>query len=297
MRIASFTVNERLGYGAVEGDAGNRTVVDVSRDPAFAGCRGLAAALSAFGVAGFCSAVEASRHRYALADVALEPVVTDADKYLCVGLNFRSHAEEAAQPIPERPALFLRSVSSFVGHEQAVLAPMISEQFDYEGELAVVIGRRGRHIPIETAMDWVLGYTCCAENSVRDWQGHSRQVTPGKNFHCSGALGPWCVTTDEAPDLASMTIRTRLNGQEVQRGDTGDFIFSIPELIAYVSLFAELRPGDVIATGTPPGVGAAQRPPLWLKPGDRLEVAIDGIGTLVNTVRADQSNGKDIAAS
>jgi 2-keto-4-pentenoate hydratase/2-oxohepta-3-ene-1,7-dioic acid hydratase in catechol pathway len=162
--------------------------------------------------------------------------------------------------------------------------PFASEQFDYEGELAVVIGKTARHVPAARALDYVAGYSCFAENSLRDFQRHAAQATPGKNFFASGAFGPWITTTDEIKDPGRLMLTTRLNGTQVQHESTADLIFSVPELIAYMSIWTELRPGDVISTGTPSGVGMARKPPLWLKAGDRLEIEIEGIGTLENTV-------------
>jgi 2-keto-4-pentenoate hydratase/2-oxohepta-3-ene-1,7-dioic acid hydratase in catechol pathway len=212
------------------------------------------------------------------------PPIPDADKILCVGLNYRRHAAEAGMQIPPRPSIFVRFNSSQVGHEQAIVRPALSEQFDYEGELAVVIGKPTRHISAERALEVVAGYSCFAENSVRDFQRHSNQATPGKNFVASGAFGPWMVTADEIADPNRLMLVTRLNGEEVQRESTADMIFSVAEQIAYVSAFTELLPGDVISTGTPSGVGMARQPPLWLKAGDRLEVEIENIGTLRSRV-------------
>ena len=220
-------------------------------------------------------------------DVEFLLPVTSPAKIVCVGLNYRDHAQEAAVEPQTHPSLFPRFADTLVGHRQAVVAPSISTQFDYEGELAVIIGRRAWRVATADALGHVAGYACLAENSVRDFQFHSRQVTPGKNFPASGALGPWLTTADEVPDPSALELMTRLNGEVVQQASLADLIFDVPSLIAYVSLFTPLMPGDVIATGTPAGVGGARKPPLWLKPGDTLEVEIPGVGHLVNPIVAE----------
>jgi len=219
-----------------------------------------------------------------LAGLRLLPPVPAPRKILCVGLNYGRHVAEAGRELPAHPSMFARFADSFVGHEAPVWKPRLSDKFDYEGELAVVIGRAGRHIAARDALSHVAGYTCMAENSVRDFQKHNAQVTPGKNFERSGAIGPWLVTADEVGDPARLQVITRLNGTVMQQGDVSDLIFPIPELIAYISAFTPLSPGDVIATGTPEGVGSSRKPPRFLAVGDTLEVEIPGIGTLVNTV-------------
>ncbi|EJO29826.1 fumarylacetoacetate hydrolase family protein [Achromobacter marplatensis] len=219
-----------------------------------------------------------------LAGLRLLPPVPAPRKILCVGLNYGRHVVEAGRELPAHPSMFARFADSFVGHEAPVWKPRLSDKFDYEGELAVVIGRAGRHIAARDALSHVAGYTCMAENSVRDFQKHNAQVTPGKNFERSGAIGPWLVTADEVGDPARLQVITRLNGTVMQQGDVSDLIFPIPELIAYISAFTPLSPGDVIATGTPEGVGSSRKPPRFLAVGDTLEVEIPGIGTLVNTV-------------
>ncbi len=227
-----------------------------------------------------------------LGEAVLEaPVLTDA-RIICVGLNFRSHAEELGMAIPERPSVFPRFSSSLVGPGADVVLPAASAQLDYEVELAAVIGRHGRHIPASEAAAHVLGYTCMAENSVRDWQTHNRQVFPGKNFDGSGAIGPWIVTPDEMPPTADLRFETLVNGEVRQQGVGTDMIFSVEDCIAYVSTFMALRPGDVIALGTPPGVAFGKPDPQWLKDGDVVEMRISGIGSLCNTVRAEQRGEK-----
>lgn len=219
---------------------------------------------------------------FALSDVALLPPEPDAPRIFCIGLNYKSHVNETGRDLPPVPTLFLRTHESVVGHGAPLRKPALSEQFDYEGELAVVIGRGGRHIPEAQALSHVFGYTCLNDGSVRDYQKHS--VTAGKNFDQGGAWGPWIVTADEIPDPTRLTLVTRLNGMEVQRSTTDLLIYSIETCISYVSKFTELLPGDVIATGTPAGVGSRRTPQLWMKPGDTVEVDISSIGVLRNPV-------------
>jgi 2-keto-4-pentenoate hydratase/2-oxohepta-3-ene-1,7-dioic acid hydratase in catechol pathway len=188
---------------------------------------------------------------------------------------------------PSHPVLFVRFHDSIVGHGQPLLLPPSSVQFDYEGELAVVIGKRARRVRKEQALDYVAGYACFNDGSIRDFQRHSQQFTPGKNFHHSGSFGPWLVTTEEVPDPSKLTLTTRLNGQVVQHESVGELCFDIPQLIEYCSTWAELQPGDVIVTGTPGGVGAGRTPPLWMRNGDNVEVEISGIGVLRNPVVAE----------
>ncbi len=213
-----------------------------------------------------------------LAELEFLPVIPDPDLIACAGINYRSHASETGREIPKQPSMFLRRANTLVGHEGEMIRPTVSSNFDFEGELTVVIGRGGRHIPIERALDHVAGYTCFVDGSVRDYQKFS--VTSGKNFPGTGPLGPWLVTADEIPDPTKLTLMTRLNGQEMQRSGTNLLIYSIPQIIAFCSDFTPLSPGDIIATGTPDGVGHRRDPPLWMKPGDVLEVEITGIGTL-----------------
>lgn len=221
--------------------------------------------------------------------VKLLPPIPQPEKILCIGLNYYLHAREVDMPVPSNPSVFTRYPNSFVGQHDDVLRPRESEQFDYEAELAVVIGRGGRRISESRAMEHVAGYCCMAENSVRDWQRHSAQATPGKNFFHSGAFGPWLVTPDEAGDISQLQLTGRLNQEVVQQDTLDQLIFSVPRLIAYLSTFTELVPGDVIATGTPAGVGLSRKPQRWLRPGDVFEVEITGLGTLRNTVADDKT--------
>jgi 2-keto-4-pentenoate hydratase/2-oxohepta-3-ene-1,7-dioic acid hydratase in catechol pathway len=217
-------------------------------------------------------------------DARFLPPIPEPRRILCVGVNYDAHRVETGRSPSEHPTLFVRFPSSLVGHGEPLVRPAASTRFDFEGELAVVIGRAGRHIGREEALGHVAGYACFDDGSVRDYQRHTSQFTPGKNFDRSGGFGPWLVTTDEIPDPSAMELTTRVNGQVVQRAPTSDLVFDVPSLIAYISTFTTLEPGDVIATGTPSGVGDKRDPPLYLRPGDTLEVEISGIGTLRHPV-------------
>jgi len=204
-------------------------------------------------------------------------------KILCVGVNYRPHIEEMGREIPEYPVVFVRFPGSLVGDGEALLRPRVSEQFDFEGELAVVIGKPARHVSKDDAYDYIGGYCCFMDGSVRDWQRHTGQFTAGKNFERSGAIGP-VVPASDVQDPSALQLTTRVNGKVMQEGRIADLVFAIPTLVEYCSTFAELQPGDVIATGTPGGVGAARKPPVWLRDGDSVEVEIPGLGVLRNPV-------------
>jgi len=213
-----------------------------------------------------------------LDEIKFLPVIPQPGKILCAGINYRSHAAEMARELPKQPSMFIRFADTLVGHGGELIRPKVSDHFDFEGELALVIGKGGRHIAAEHALEHVAGYTCFVDGSVRDYQKFS--VTSGKNFPGTGLLGPWLVTRDEIPDPGRLTLMTRLNGKEVQHATTDLLIYSIPQIIAFCSDFTALAPGDVISTGTPEGVGHGRKPPLWMKAGDTLEVEITGIGVL-----------------
>ena len=206
------------------------------------------------------------------------PVITQPTKILCAGINYRSHAAETGREVPEQPSMFIRFPDTLVSHEGEMIRPKASTNFDYEGELAIVIGRGGRHIKPDRVIDHIAGYTCFVDGSVRDYQKFS--VTAGKNFPATGPLGPWMVTTDELTDVTRLTLTTRLNGREMQRSGTDVLIHSVPQIVSFCSTFTQLYPGDIIATGTPEGVGQRRNPPVWMKSGDVLEVEISEIGTL-----------------
>jgi 2-keto-4-pentenoate hydratase/2-oxohepta-3-ene-1,7-dioic acid hydratase in catechol pathway len=230
-------------------------------------------------------AEQAARHAdYRLEDVTLLPPIPDPEKILCVGLNYTSHIREGGREPPPKPIIFTRYPNSQVGHGAAMVRPNASETFDYEGELAVIIGRRCRHVRKADADSVIAGYSCYNDGSIREWQRHSTQFIPGKNFFHSGAFGPWIVTPEEMGEIKEAQLMTRLNGMEQQHATIDDLCFDIPTLIEYISTFTQLEAGDVIVTGTTGGVGAYQKPPLWMKPGDTVEVEVTGIGVLRNTV-------------
>lgn len=217
---------------------------------------------------------------YRCDEITFLPVIPNPDKVLCVGINYGAHAAETGRGIAGAPSLFSRFADTLVGHGRPVQRPRISTHLDFEGELAVVIGRPGHHIPRETALSHVAGYCCFMDGSIRDYQKHS--VTAGKNFPATGGLGPWLVT--EGVDPGALTLTTRLNGEVVQEASTAAMIHDVAAIIAYASQITPLTPGTVIATGTPEGVGSRRVPPLWMKPGDVVEVSITGLGTLRNPI-------------
>lgn len=222
-----------------------------------------------------------------LENVRLLPVIPDPSKILCAGLNYEEHRVESGREKTEKPTIFLRVAESQIGHMAPVPVPTVSTQVDYEGEIAVVVGRGGRNIPLATAMDHVFGYSCYNDVSIRDWQRHTTQWIPGKNFDGTGPFGPWLVTADEMQAAAQpIELTTRLNGQVVQHAYSDQMTFSIAEQIAYCSTFTTLRPGDVLVTGTPGGVGVKRNPQLFMKAGDVVEIEVSGVGVLRNPVTA-----------
>jgi 2-keto-4-pentenoate hydratase/2-oxohepta-3-ene-1,7-dioic acid hydratase in catechol pathway len=220
--------------------------------------------------------------------VALRAPVLPDTKILCVGLNYRDHVLETGRDLPEKPVIFTRFPDSLVGPGEAVVIPAASHRLDFEAELAVVIGKEGRAISTDRALDHVLGYTVLNDGSVRDFQRHTGQFTPGKNFVGSGAVGPWITTADEVGELGPQRIELRIDGEVMQSSTLDQLIFGVPELIAYISTFTVLRPGDIIATGTPGGVGVAREPRRWLQPGERVEISLERVGVLENPVVAER---------
>lgn len=278
MKFASFEIDGRKTYGTRAGD-GIKEAGDELRSK-FADLRTVisANALSELGA-------DTSGRTYAMDDVAFLPLIPSPDKIICVGVNYRPHILEMGREIPDYPVLFVRFPGSMVGHDQNLVRPRASQKYDFEGELAIVIGKPARHVKREDAFEYIAGYCCFMDGSVRDWQKHTMQFTAGKNFSGSGAVGPWLVSRDEIPVPAALQLTTRVNQSVMQEGTLGELLFDIPYLIEYCSTFIELLPGDIIATGTPGGVGAARTPPVWLKNGDVVEVDIAGIGLLRNVVK------------
>lgn len=220
--------------------------------------------------------------------VALLPPVSGSGKILCVGLNYRDHAAESAMALPDFPTVFVRFRSGLVAHNAPLVRPKVSSRFDFEGELAAIIGKPGRAIPEADALDHVAGYTIFNDGSIRDYQLQTSQWTMGKNFDATGAVGPVFVTADELPPgAAGLRLETRLNGETMQSASTNDLVFDVPRLVSLLSVAMTLEPGDMIVTGTPSGVGFARKPPVFMQPGDVCEVSIEGIGVLRNRVVAE----------
>jgi 2-keto-4-pentenoate hydratase/2-oxohepta-3-ene-1,7-dioic acid hydratase in catechol pathway len=278
MKLLSFVHQGRRAWGAID-DRGLIAELGDGRAPAPDLKRFLM-----LDQAERAAAVAAARFDIPAASVAFLPVIPDPDQVFCVGSNYENHRVEAARPRSRHPGVFIRLASSLTGHETPIPLSRVSSALDYEAELAVVIGRPGRYIREADAFDHVAGYCCFNDASFRDWQQHTHQISPGKNFPGTGALGPVMVTPDEVPDLGALRLQARLNGEVMQSATIAQMIFSIPQIIAYVSGFAHLAVGDVIATGTPGGVGFLRDPPVFMKPGDLVEIEIDRLGVLRNPI-------------
>ena len=223
------------------------------------------------------------------AQLTLLPVIPNPDKIVCVGLNYHDHVKETGRELTEKPAIFLRLNDSQVAHGQNMVRPLESHRLDYEGEIAVIIGKGGRRIQEADAWNHIAGYACYNDGSVRDWQNFTTQWIPGKNFFKTGGFGPWMVTADEIAPNRVMTLTTKLNGQEMQRTTTDMMIHSIPRQLAFISTVIPLKAGDVIVTGTPGGVGNKRTPQVFMKPGDVIEIEVDAIGVLRNGIEDDHA--------
>ncbi|MCC6076064.1 fumarylacetoacetate hydrolase family protein [Pseudomonas sp. GCM10022188] len=277
MKLLSFRVNGQESWGALT-EAG---IVDLGKVSGYALLR---VALEHNALPELPAMIEQAGDALRLEDVELLPVVPHPPKIFCIGTNYHDHRIETGREVPEKPVVFARFANSQVAHGQPIIRPRVSEQLDFEGEIAIIIAKRGRNIAEADAWEYVAGYAPYNDGTIRDWQRHTHQWIPGKNFVATGGFGPWMVTRDEIADGADISLVTRLNGQEVQRTSAHLMIFSIPQLIAYCSTFTELEPGDVIVTGTPGGVGGKRNPPLWMKSGDTVEVEVGGVGTLSNPI-------------
>lgn len=282
MKLISFERNGKASYGVVNGDR----VVDLGArlGDRYATLRDLlAAGLEEIGNA------EKEQGDFALSDVRLLKPITNPEHIWCLAVNYADHHKEVesagrVQDLPAHPAVFARFNDSFVAQGEDIWHPGVSEQFDYEGELAVVIGKGGHRIKADDAFGHIAGYTILNDGSVRDWQFHTRQITPGKNFYRSGSIGPWIVTADEIGNPYDLRIETRLNGEVLQSDRAELMLHKIPRFIEYASTIAPLRPGDILATGTPSGVGFSRTPPVWMRPGDTCEISIEKIGMLRNKI-------------
>jgi 2-keto-4-pentenoate hydratase/2-oxohepta-3-ene-1,7-dioic acid hydratase in catechol pathway len=222
-----------------------------------------------------------------LADVVYLPTITDPAKIMCVGLNYKAHQEETGRGGEGYPTIFVRFADAQMGHNAPMVRPLESASLDFEGEIALIVGKAGRRIQPEHAQDYIAGFSIYNDGSVRDYQRQTSQFTPGKNFASTGGFGPWMMTLDEVGDLDAMEITTRLNGEVMQNATSDLLVHGFDEILAYCSTFVELKPGDVIATGTPGGVGAARTPPVFMKDGDLIEVEVKPIGTLSHPVVAE----------
>ena len=285
MKLVSFRHGGRDAFGAVVGEG----VINLSGTLVFETMfANLGEALAADALDELRKAIAGQKPDVGLSDITFGLPIPRPSKILCVGRNYRAYHEvQETGKAPQWPSIFGRFVNSFVAHDEPIAKPKESDQLDYEGELAVVIGRRCRHVGEKDALSCVAGYTILNEGSVRDWQGRGTQNCPGKNFWHSGSIGPWLVTADEVPDPSKLHITTRVNGEVRQDGGTDLMIFSIPYVISHVSKFTWLEPGDIITTGSPGGSAVEMKPPQWLKPGDVLEVEISGIGRLRNPIVAE----------
>tara|TARA_R110000851_G_scaffold308369_1_gene467236 strand:+ start:17296 stop:18150 length:855 start_codon:yes stop_codon:yes gene_type:complete len=284
MKFVSYIKAGKPGFGAV---VDNNKVVDLTDK--IAGVGHLAELVSnEKSVAEAKSYVAKQSPEFDLDDVTLEPLIPAPSKIICVGINYVAHAAEAGRKVGEHPVIFHRFADTLQAANAPLIRPIASQDFDFEAELAVVIGKGGANIAPEQAMSHVAGYTCFNDASLRDWQFHTHQYGMGKNFRKTGSLGPWMVTADEIDDYRKMEIKGVLNGEVMQEGKLSELAFDIPYLISYVSKALDWKPGDILATGTPSGVGFKRKPPVFLKPGDTFEVVISQVGTLSNTV-ADES--------
>jgi len=282
MRLISFLLNNTVCYGAVHGNKVlNLTPILGAQAP------DLKTLIAKKMLAQAADALSKNTPDLIFEDLSLLPVIPNPEKIMCVGLNYHDHVKETGRELTEKPAIFSRVNSSQVGHGQDIMRPPESHRLDYEGEIAIIIGEGGRRISEADAWKHIAGYSCYNDGSVRDWQNFTTQWTAGKNFWRTGGFGPWMVTADEIKPGQTLTLSTRLNGVELQRATTDMMIHSIPRQIAYISTFIPLEPGDVIVSGTPGGVGNKRTPQVFMKPGDVVEIEVDAIGILRNTIKDD----------
>ena len=278
MKLTSFIRDKTSGYGVVTEDG----IIDLSSS--IEGASDIKSLLETNSMAWAADYASGRSADFPVDEITFLPLIPNATKVICVAVNYLAHAREAGRTIGDYPVLFHRHAQTQVGHQQPLRVPKASEQLDFEGEIAVVIGKGGAHIQPEDALDHVAGYACYNEGSVRDWQFHVHQYSMGKNFNATGGFGPWLVTTDDIPDPDALTVTTRLNGEQMQFGEFNDVAFNIPTLISYVSRALPWCAGDVIVTGTPGGVGFKRTPPIFLTEGDVVEVEVNLVGTLINPV-------------
>lgn len=277
MRWLSFRQDGEETFGYVNSD---NQVVRVDQESSYATLKD---ALTA-GVLKDLAAQTVASETIQLDTIEYLPTITNPDKILCVGLNYRDHQAETGRGGEENPTIFVRFAAAQVGHLSNMVRPLESKALDYEGEIAMIIGRHARRVSASDWLDYVAGFSCYNDGSVRDYQRHTSQFTPGKNFTGTGGFGPWMMTPDEVGDLDEMEITTRLNGNVMQNAKSKQLVFGFAELLAYCSTFTDLVPGDVIVTGTPGGVGSARNPPVFMDEGDVIEITVDPVGTLRNNV-------------
>ena len=279
MRLLSYRHEGIEGFGGVDGDSIIPLATEFGEN-----ARSLRQLIAGYSPTDIAAALTAAKARVPLAAVDFLPVIPKPSKIFCIGVNYETHRAETGRERTGHPIVFVRVSDSQVGHGAPLIKPRVSERFDYEGEIALVIGKGGRDIAEGEAYHHVFGYSCYNDGSVRDWQFHTSQWAPGKNFQATGAFGPWLVTPDELGPINELKLETRLNGVTLQSAHVNEMIFSIPEQIAYLSTVITLSPGDVIVTGTPGGVGAKREPPIFMKDGDTCEIEVSGIGVLSNPV-------------
>lgn len=278
MKFVSFTKNNKDGFGTIS----DGKITDLTGR--VGGAETLRQLIENDAVQEACRFAEQNRGDIESTDVVFLPVIPDPGKIICVGLNYHEHVHETGRTIEENPCIFHRYPDSQTGHLQPMIRPIVSDNFDFEAEMAIVMGGGGRHIAPEDTLKHIVGYSCYNEGTIRDWQRHTRQFGMGKNFMHTGSFGPWMVTADEIPDHTEMEMVMRLNGEEMQRASLKQLIFDVPTLISYVSKALPWKAGDVLVTGTPGGVGFKRTPPVFMKPGDKAEVEITMIGTLTNPI-------------
>jgi 2-keto-4-pentenoate hydratase/2-oxohepta-3-ene-1,7-dioic acid hydratase in catechol pathway len=284
LKLVTYRAGDSTRVGVVDG----QSVIDLNRVKPEVPADIRAALLAGIDLAAAgrdAVALAGAADRTALDTLVYAPLIPEPGKIVCLGLNYYDHAMESGRDKPEYPWFFLRSATSLLAHNEAALRPVISEKLDYEAELAVIIGKRGKHVSQADALDYVFGYACFNDISVRDYQKRTPQWTIGKNFDKTGGFGPFLVTADELPPGGEgLKIRLRLNGELMQDANTVDMIWNVRETIQLLTECVTLEPGDVIVMGTPAGVGQSRKPPVWMKHGDRVEVEIEGVGMLVNTI-------------
>jgi 2-keto-4-pentenoate hydratase/2-oxohepta-3-ene-1,7-dioic acid hydratase in catechol pathway len=278
MKLVSYVHAGRARFGAVKGDG----IVDLTGKLGALDLKDLLSQDSTSAARIYANSADPD---CLVTEVRFLPVIPNPGKILCVGLNYEGHRVETNSAKSDHPQIFARFADSLTAHEDVLIRPTVSGAFDYEGELAIVIGKAGRHVSEADALGLVAGYACFNDGSVRDWQKHTTQFIPGKNFPRTGALGPVLTTADEIADPGKLLLTTRLNGNVVQQDSTENLLFSVARIVSYCSAFTELQPGDIIPTGTPSGVGYRRDPPLFMQPGDVVEVEIEGVGLLRNHVR------------